>query len=146
MTKTIGKAGLDLIKSFEGLKLKAYLCPANVWTIGYGHTKTAKSGVVIDEATATQLLISDVAFAEKAVNRLVQKPLNQNQFDALVSFVFNCGEGAFRSSTLLKKLNSGDYSGAHTEFAKWNRGGGKVLAGLTRRRSAEAALFSKVTP
>lgn len=143
--------GLDLVKSFEGLYTKAYLCPAGVWTIGYGHTGTVDgkricAGMKITPAKATKLLASDMWVFEKGVASAVAVKLNQNQFDALVSFSFNVGLGALRSSTLLKLLNQGNYSGAAKEFKKWNKGGGKVLAGLTRRREAEAALFSTPIP
>jgi lysozyme len=138
----IGKSGLDLIKEFEGLKLRAYLCPAKVWTIGYGSTGPhVTPGKVITEKQAEELLKDDLDRFEKAVTRLVTVPLRQNQYDALVSFAFNCGIGNLESSTLLKRVNARLFDNAVTEFAKWNKGGGKVLAGLTRRRAAEAALF-----
>jgi lysozyme len=138
----IGKGGLDLIKEFEGLKLRAYLCPAKVWTIGYGSTGPhVTPGKVITEKQAEELLKDDLDRFEKAVTRLVRVPLRQNQYDALVSFAFNCGIAALESSTLLKRVNARLFDNAVTEFAKWNKGGGKVLAGLTRRRAAEAALF-----
>lgn len=138
----IGKAGLDLIKDFEGLKLRAYLCPAKVWTIGYGSTGPhVTAGKVITEAEAEELLKDDLDRFEKAVTRLVTVPLRQNQYDALVSFAFNVGIGALERSTLLKRVNARLFDLAFGEFAKWNRAGGKVLAGLTRRRAAEAALF-----
>ena len=135
---------LDLIKHFEGCYLTAYLCPANVWTIGYGHTKTAKQGMVITQEEADRLLEQDVAWVKAAVIGAVKVPLTANQTSALYSFVFNVGAGAFRSSTLLRKLNAGDYTGAQGQFRRWNKAGGKVLRGLTRRRAAEAKLFGKV--
>ena len=138
--KTSSK-GLELIKQFEGCKLKAYLCPAGVWTIGYGHTATAKQGMTITQAKAVELLKSDLARFEASVNAYVKVPINQNQFDALVSFSFNVGSGALKSSTLLRKLNARDYNGAAEEFKRWNKAGGKVLAGLVKRREAERALF-----
>jgi len=137
----ISKKGLDIIKAHEGLRLTAYLCPAKVWTIGYGHTRTAKKGMVITAEEAEKLLISDVVSAENTVK--VQKlPLNQNQFDALVSFVFNVGSGNFQRSTLLRKakINVNDLSIA-SEFKKWIRGGGVVLPGLVKRRNEEAELY-----
>ncbi len=134
---------LDLIKEFEGCYLDAYLCPANVWTIGYGHTKTAKPGMTITQAEADRLLEQDVAWVKAAVIGAVQVPLTANQTSALYSFVFNVGAGAFRSSTLLRKLNAGDYVGAQMQFRRWNKAGGKVLRGLTRRRAAEAKLFGR---
>lgn len=138
--------GLDLVKSFEGLYTKAYLCPANVWTIGYGHTGKVDGypitpGMTITTAKATKLLANDMAEFEKGVESVVKVKLNQNQFDALVSFSFNCGLGALKQSTLLKLLNQGKYNEASNEFLKWNKGGGRVLAGLTRRREEEKKLF-----
>lgn len=138
----ISQAGIDLIKQFEGFRSQAYLCPANVWTIGYGSTgKHVRQGMRINAAEGEALLKQDVARFERAVNRLVKVHLCQHQFDALVSFAFNVGEGNLASSTLLRKLNAGDEAGAAQEFKRWNRGGGRVLAGLVRRRKAEAELF-----
>lgn len=145
----VSKQGLDLIKKFEGLRLKAYLCPSGVWTIGYGHTKGVYPGMVITEELADKFLIDDVWYFERGVESLVKVPLTQGQFDALVSFSFNVGldidddniaEG-LGDSTLLRKLNSGDYAGAADEFPKWNKSRGRVVRGLTLRRSAERALF-----
>lgn len=138
---TISQAGIDLIKRFEGLKLTAYRCPAGVPTIGYGHTRTARMGQAITEATAEALLREDLAEYEQCVTRLVHAPLDQHQFDALVSFAFNIGCPRLSASTLLTKLNRLDYAGAADELLRWNRGGGKVLRGLVRRREAERALF-----
>jgi len=141
-TKTISKHGLDFIASFEGCSLTAYWDSlGSVWTIGYGHTGGVHKGQVITKQKALDLLKSDCSGAASAVNRLVKVAINQNQFDALVSFTFNCGSGALQSSTLLKLLNAGDYKGAANEFPKWNHAGGKVVAGLTRRRNAEKKLF-----
>lgn len=138
----IGKAGLDLIKDFEGLKLRAYLCPAGILTIGYGSTGPhVTAGKVITEAQAVELLKDDLDRFEKAVTRLVTVPLTQNQYDALVSFAFNVGISALERSTLLKRVNARLFDQAAAEFAKWNRAAGRPLAGLTRRRAAEAALF-----
>lgn len=136
-----GEKGIDLIKHFEGLRLKAYQCSANVWTIGYGHTAGVRPGDTIDEAQAEAFLRKDIVDSENAVNRLVTVPLKQSQFDALVSFVFNLGSGNFRSSTLLRKLNAGDDAGAAAEFLRWVSAGGRRLAGLVRRREAEKTLF-----
>ena len=135
--------GINLIKQFEGCALSAYTCPAGVWTIGYGHTKDVKQGMKITTNKATSLLKEDLSTYENYVNKYVKVKLNQNQFDALVSFTFNCGGGALKSSTLLKKLNKGDYTGAANELLRWNKANGKILAGLTRRRKAEKALFLK---
>lgn len=138
--RKINQSGLDLIKNFEGCKLMAYQDSVGIWTIGIGHTP-AQQGQVIDEAEALNLLASDCANAEAAVSRLVTSPLTDNQFSALVSFVFNLGQGTFKRSTLLTKLNAGDYTGAADEFLKWDKAGGKALPGLTDRRQAEKALF-----
>lgn len=138
-----GINGLNIIKEFEGLRLQAYKCPADRWTIGYGHTAGVSANDVITEAQAISLLCQDVAESERAVNHYVHGPLTQNQFDALVSFVFNLGVGNFRTSTLLKKLNAGDNDGAAQEFGRWIHAGGKALPGLVRRRAAERALFLK---
>lgn len=137
----ISDAGLDLIKRFEGLRLTAYQDSADVWTIGWGHTKTAHKGMQITEAQAKQLLREDLAWAEKAVTDAVTVPLNQNQFDALVSFTFNVGAGALKKSTLLKLLNNRDYAGAANQLSLWVNAGWKPLAGLKTRRAAEQALF-----
>lgn len=137
----IGRKGLELIKSFEGCRLEAYICPAGVPTIGYGHTHGVRLGQIISQKQADDLLLEDLDQFVKAVNRLVIVPLNQNQFDALVSFVFNIGIGAFTSSTLLRLLNQRAYNEAADQFKRWNKGGGKVLKGLVRRRQAEEDLF-----
>lgn len=137
----ISKAGLDLIKQFEGLYLKAYRCPAGVPTIGYGHTAGVAMGQVITQQQADDYLRRDVRQFERAVERQVSVPLTQGQFDALVSFAFNLGEGALAQSTLLRLLNAGDYAGAAAQFDRWNKAGGRVLPGLVRRRAAERALF-----
>jgi lysozyme len=139
----ISKNGLELIKRWEGCRTNAYLCPAGVWTIGYGHTKTATPGMMISHSRADDLLLEDLKRFEEAVRRLVTVPLSQNQFDALVSFIFNVGEGAFKGSTLLKLLNSGNYSSAANQFSKWVYAGKKVLPGLVARREDEYQLFIK---
>lgn len=137
------KPGRDLIKDFEKLRLVAYLpTPDDVWTIGWGHTKGVKQGDVCTVEQAEQYLTEDLDWSEWAVNTLVKVPINQNQFDALVSFTFNLGAGNFSQSTLLRKLNGGDYVGAALEFPRWNKQAGKVLAGLVRRRKAEQTLFT----
>ncbi len=138
----ISQKGIDLVKSFEGLELKAYKDSVGVVTIGYGSTGSHVSmGMRITREQAEQLLKKALERFEKGVSDLVKVPLNQNQFDALVSFSFNLGLGNLKSSTLLKKLNVKDYQGAADEFPRWNRAGGKVLKGLTRRRIAERDLF-----
>lgn len=146
----LGQAGFNLIKEFEGLYLTAYKCPAGVWTIGFGTTgkvdgKAIGKGMKITKAKAEQLLRKDVEQFEQSVDNLVKVPINQNQFDALVSFAYNVGSGALKGSTLLKKLNQKNYQGAANEFLKWNKAGGKILAGLRRRREAERKLFLKAT-
>ena len=135
--------GIELIKKYEGCVLKAYKCPSGVWTIGYGHTTGVKSGMKITKTQAVNYLKQDLSIYEKAVTDYVKVPLNQNQFDALVSFSFNCGVGALKTSTLLQKLNSSDYNGAANEFLKRNKSNGKVLNGLVRRRQEENELFLK---
>lgn len=138
--------GRQLIEQFEGLFLKTYNDGTGVLTIGYGHTSSAGSpkvvpGLQITRDQADQILSSDLARVEAQVANMVKTPLNQNQFDALVSFTFNLGPRP--NSTLIKKINANDFQGAADEFAKWNRAGGKVLLGLTRRRAAERQLFLK---
>lgn len=138
----INEAGLEIIKGFESLKLAAYLCPGGKWTIGYGHTgPDVEQGMVITEEDADDLLEQDLNRFEAAVKANVSVELDENQFSALVSLVYNIGVTAFRDSTLRKKLNTGDYEGAADEFPRWNRSKGKVLAGLARRRAAEQDLF-----
>jgi lysozyme len=138
---TIGDKGLALIKDFEGRELTAYKDPVGIWTIGYGSTGPhVKPGMTITESEAEALLRKDISRFEAAVNRLSKKS-NQDQFDAMVSLAFNVGEGAFGGSTLLKLHNAGDYAGAANQFGRWNKAGGRVLAGLTRRRAAEAKLY-----
>jgi|688.fasta_scaffold19991_5 lysozyme len=147
MTRSISKLGLDLIKKYEGLRLNAYLCPASVPTIGFGNTrypngKKVKMGdVLANESEATSLLLASITPFEEAINRHLTN-LNQCQFDALVSFCYNVGTGAFVKSTLLKKakVNPNDPS-ILDEFLKWNKGGGKVLPGLITRRNDEAKLY-----
>lgn len=130
-----------LIKEFEGLRLNAYRCPAGVLTIGYGHTSGVKEGMSITEVEANALLDQDVSIAAEQVKSVVKVNLNANQLDALIDFVFNLGIGNLRSSTLLKKLNAGDYTGAAEEFSKWIYSGKTVLPGLVRRREIEKQLF-----
>jgi lysozyme len=147
-------AGANLIKHFEGClkphegKFKAYKCPAGDLTIGHGHTnhhgRKFNSGDVWSQVECDAEFLSDMAGFEAAVRRLVKVPLEPWQYDALVSFAYNCGEGNLGKSTLLKKVNANDFAGAAKEFAKWNKGGGKVLAGLTRRRASEALLFQNI--
>jgi lysozyme len=137
---TTSPTGIALIKRFEGLRLKAYLCPAGIATIGYGHTYLVNiNDPAITEEEADRLLAEDLKLYEKAVTEMVKVPINQNQFDALISFAFNLGTGALRGSTLMKKLNAGQPCSA--EFDRWVFAAGKALPGLVRRRAAERRLF-----
>jgi lysozyme len=138
----INEKGLGIIKAHEGLKLDAYICPAGVLTIGYGCTSKVVKGQRITEQEALQRLMDDLEPAEQCVERSVTAELSDNEFSALVSLVFNIGCRAFQGSTLLHKLNEGDRDGAALEFHRWNKGGGRVLNGLTTRRAAEAQLFN----
>jgi lysozyme len=147
-------AGAALIQHFEGCleksgdRYRSYKCPAGVDTIGFGHT--GHHGKKFDAASRWTLqecheaFLEDMGTFERAVRRLVEVPLTAYQYDALVSFCYNCGEGNLAKSTLLKKVNAGDFEGAALEFHKWNKGGGKVLPGLVRRRASEALLFQNI--
>ena len=137
----ISQQGVDLIKSFESCRLKAYLCPAGVWTIGYGHTSGVRPNDEISQAQAERYLKADLVRVEQDVRILVRVPLTQGQLDALVSFAFNCGTRALSTSTLLRKLNLRDYAGAAEEFYRWVYANGKRLAGLERRRRLEKRMF-----
>lgn len=142
----ISDKGIALIKQFEGCKLTAYQDSVGVWTIGYGWTKPVdgkpiRAGMTIKQETAERLLKTGLVSYENDVSRLVKVDLTQGQFDALVSFTYNLGARSLSTSTLLRKLNAGDYAGAADEFLRWNKAGGKVLNGLSRRREAERALF-----
>lgn len=123
--------------------MTAYKCPAGVYTIGYGHTDGVKKGDKISLKQAENFLREDIKEFENGVNKAVSAPLTQNQFDALVSFTYNIGLGAFKTSTLRRKLNAKDYAGAAREFTRWNKSNGVVLSGLNRRRNAEKVLFEK---
>ena len=145
-TRQTNSSGVNLIKSFEGLRLKAYQDAVGVWTIGYGHTSaagppTVYAGQTISEAEAESILQKDLELFENGVRNLVKVPINSDQFSALVSFSFNLGLGALGDSTLLRKLNAGDYQGAADEFPRWVKAGGQTLLGLVKRRDAERALF-----
>lgn len=142
----LSQTGLDLIKKFEGCELKAYKCPAGIWTIGYGHTGKVTQGQTITQKQADELLEKDVQRFVDGVKRVVKVDINQNQFDALVSFAYNCGVDALKTSTLLKYLNAKQFDKAALEFDRWNKGGGKVLPGLVNRRAAERALFATPIP
>ena len=142
----ISDRGISFIKQFEGLRLTAYKDAVGVLTIGYGWTqpvdgKPIRPGMTIKEEAAERLLRSGLVSYESDVSKLVKVKLTQGQFDALVSFAYNLGARALSTSTLLQKLNAGDYAGAADEFPRWNKAGGKELPGLTQRREAERALF-----
>jgi len=137
----ISAEGLSLIKKFEGCKLEAYLCPAGVWTIGYGHTKDVKEGDKINKEEAEYLLQEEMLEYEGYVNDYVEVPLEQHQFCALVSFCYNLGGGSLKKSTLLKVLNEGKYEEVPAQIRRWNKSNGEVLEGLVRRREAEAIMF-----
>ena len=141
----VSETGIELIKKFEGCVLKAYKCPAGIWTIGYGHTSNVKKGQTITQEQAENYLKQDLNRFEISVNNLVNVRLNQNQFDALVSFCYNLGSGNLKNSTLLKLLNKKDYTGAAEEFDRWVYASGKKLSGLVKRRAAEKELFLKPT-
>jgi lysozyme len=146
MSRRVNDETVRLIKQWEGFRAEAYLCPANKWTIGYGHTATAMGyrarNERITEEQGEVLLTQDLAWAEAAITRLVKVPLTDNQFGALVSWVFNMGETpAVRNSTLLRKLNEGDYTAVPQELLRWNRVSGKVSQGLVNRRAAEVGLW-----
>jgi lysozyme len=139
---TISEDGLNFIKAFEDFSAKPYLCPAGVLTIGYGHAiLPGEKFTAITEEEAVELLKKDCAKFISAINKLVKAELNRNQFDALVSFVFNIGQNAFANSTLLKLLNKGDYIGAANQFPRWNKIKGVPSNGLTTRRQLEKCLF-----
>tara|TARA_A100000172_G_scaffold21007_1_gene11967 strand:- start:1863 stop:2300 length:438 start_codon:yes stop_codon:yes gene_type:complete len=137
----ISKEGLSLIKKFEGCELEAYLCPAGVWTIGYGHTKDVKEGDKINKEEADYLLQEEMIEYESYINDFVEVPLNQNQFDALCSWVYNLGPTNLKNSTMLKVLNEEKYVDVPQEIKRWNKAGGEVLDGLIKRREAEAKMF-----
>ncbi len=136
--------GFDLIKTFEGLRLQAYPDPAtgaDPWTIGYGATRGVTKGMAITVDQAERMLRNDVARFEPELERLLKVTVSQNQWDALMSFVYNLGAANLASSTLLKLLNKGDIAGAAAQFPRWNKAAGREMAGLTKRRAAEQSLF-----
>lgn len=153
---TTSQQGLDLIMFYEGCELTAYPDPIGIWTIGYGHTGAdVYKGLVITQQKAEEFLAEDVKQFERLINRYVTSDINQHQFDALVSFIYNVGPGKRGvkdgliwlktgvSSTLLRNVNAGNWTTAASNFLAWNRAGGKVLNGLTKRRQTESTLFSK---
>jgi lysozyme len=140
------KAGLDIIKEFEGFRSKAYLCPAGVWTIGYGHTSAAgapevREGMTISRAEGERILKADLKTFEAFVREAIRVELTPAQYSACVSLCYNIGGGAFKRSSVARFCNKREWRNAADAFALWNKAGGKVLPGLTRRRAAEAALF-----
>jgi len=136
------QACIDFIKSFEGFKESAYKCPAGVWTIGYGTTENVQIGDTVTEKEATELLRGDIQEAADAIDDLVDVELTQNQYDALCSLIYNIGREAFKNSTLLRLINSGHSAKeCGPQFDRWNKAGGVVLNGLTRRRSEERKMF-----
>ena len=154
---TISEKGVNLIKLFEGCQrvqpdgsISAYRCPAGRWTIGYGSTKGVRSGMKITQQEAVDRLGTELTDAKSAIKNYVRVPLTQPQYDSLVSFVYNVGSGNFRSSTLLKGLNQGNYDEVPRQLLRWNTahvdGVLQALPGLTRRRATEASLFAVDSP
>ena len=137
----ISDKGIKLIKEFEGLELTSYLCPAKVWTIGYGHIKGVQEGMEWTEEQAEEALKEEIVGYCKYVEEYVKVPLNQNQFDALVSWTYNLGPTSLKKSTMLKVLNKGNYDEVPEQIKRWNKARGQVLKGLVRRRDTEAELF-----
>ena len=142
MAMTTSKKGISLIKFYEGFRNRAYYDAVGVLTIGYGTTSSVTKNQVITEAQGEAFLQADLRKFEASINKLVKVSLSQDQFDALVSFVYNLGAGNFGSSTLLKLLNQGRYDLVPDQFMRWNKAGGQVLNGLTKRRKSEADLFA----
>src|SRR5687767_15022309 len=138
--RQINAAGLALLKEFEGLRLKAYRCPAGIWTIGFGTTTGVEEGMEVTEAQAETFLKTDLARFEAGVEKLIGEA-SDNEFSACVSLAYNIGINAFAGSTVLKRHKLGNKLGASRAFLMWNRGGGRVLKGLMRRREAEAKLY-----
>lgn len=140
----ISDRGIEIIKEFEGFRARAYMCPAGVWTIGYGHTRGVKAGDVVTEQQATELLRNDAKEAEEVVTDLVKVELSQWQFDALVSLVYNIGSGNFYNSTIRRLINEGcdDEDRLRHAWCMWKRAGSRTLSGLIRRREKEFKLFT----
>ena len=143
----INERGIEIVKSFEGLALRPYVCAGEVNSVGYGATRSSTGGPIdldmepISEIEAEALLLRDLESSQGWVRRLIKTALTENQYSALVSFTFNVGAGALQRSTLRMKLNRSEYQGAADEFPKWRIAGGRILAGLVRRRAAERTLF-----
>jgi lysozyme len=141
MTRRLNEVGLELLKKWEGCKLKSYKDVGGVWTIGYGHTRTARANMTITQEEADRLLREDLSVFADNVEKAVKVPLSDNQFAALVVFAYNVGQGAFNKSTLLRKLNAGEFESVPTELLRWNKVKGVVVNGLTNRRKGEAELW-----
>lgn len=139
---TISKRGLQFIRKWEALRLVAYKDGGGVWTVGYGHTENVYAGMTISEPQAESLLRTDVLVVEQALRQLVTVPLGQSEYDALSSFVFNVGREQFRTSTLLRMLNSMDYDGAADQLLRWVHDNGKEVQGLVNRRRDERLMFT----
>jgi len=137
----ISQEGIALIKKFEGCELEAYKCAAGVWTIGYGSTKGVEEGNIITQEEADNLLLEEMHEYEGYINDMVTVDLKQNEFDSLVSWVFNLGPSNLSSSTLLSRLNNKVWDDVPNQIKRWNKAGGQVRQGLVRRREAEALLF-----
>jgi len=137
----ISEEGISLIKNYEGCRLEAYQDSVGIWTIGYGVIKGVKEGDQINQEEADHLLKEELPEYEGYINDMIKVPLEQCQFDALVCWVYNLGPNNLKDSTLLRILNDGDYDGVPEQIKRWNKAGGKVLAGLVKRRAAEADLF-----
>lgn len=140
------KKGIQVIKEFEGCRLKAYADIVGVWTIGYGFTKDVKPGDVMTQAECEERLLEELRSYEQAVHEATGGKYTQNQFDAMVSLAWNIGIGGVRKSSVVKAHNRGDYQAAARAFGLWNKAGGKEVAGLTRRRSAESVLYLTPAP
>lgn len=143
----VTEEALDLIREFEGFRGRAYRCPAGVWTIGYGHTAMAgrpavTAGMDISRAEADAILRADVATVAAGVRRHLRAPLSDSQFSALVSFAFNVGLGNFAASSVLRSVNAGALDRVPARLMLWTKAKGRTLAGLVRRRAAEAAMFA----
>lgn len=138
---TVGQEGIDLIKFFEGVEYESYQDTGGVWTVGVGHTSTAKPNMKVTEEEVDELLKDDLKDSENAIYDLVKVSLYQHQFDALVSFVFNLGYGNFKSSTLLKRINDEKHDYVPYELSRWNQDNGEVLSGLVKRRDAEGLMY-----
>ena len=137
----LSKTGIELLKHFEGCELKAYQDSVGVWTIGYGHTKGIYEGLEITQSEAEKMLVDELPEYEGYITDKIVPRLQQHEFDALVCWVYNLGPTNLSSSTMLKKLNAGEFKEVPFQMKRWDKAGGQPLLGLTRRRNAEALLF-----